>query len=101
MKRPTQFQYSAAAIIGLTMASVVWFARTPVQVETSAVPADQAQSTRSAHQSAARNKNPLTGKPRVRDAGQTAPDVEVVRLIPDQVLAIVNKESAKFPPSFR
>ncbi len=92
MKRPTPFQYSAAAIIGLTLASVLWFARTPAQVETSAAPADQAQAARSARQSEAGNEDPLSGKPRIRDASQTAPGVEVVRLIPDQVLATVNKE---------
>jgi hypothetical protein len=95
MKRPTQFQYSAAAIIGLTLVSVLWLARTPAQVETSAVSAGQVRATRSAHQTAAGNKDLLSGKPRIRDASQTAPDVEVVRLIPDQVLATVNKESIK------
>jgi hypothetical protein len=92
MKRPTPFQYSAAAIIGLTVASVLWFARTPARVETSAGPADQAQATRPARPAAAGTEDPVRGKPRIRDASQTAPGVEVVRLTPDQVLATVNKE---------
>ena len=92
MKRPTPFQYSAAAIIGLTLASVLWFTRTPARLETAAAPADQTQAARPTRPTAAGTEDPLSGKPRIRDASQTAPGVDVVRLTPDQVLATVNKE---------
>lgn len=92
MKQPTPFQYSAAAIIGLTLASVLWFSQTLAPVKTSAPSAHQAQAAHLARQSAVGAENSVSGKPQIRDASPTAPGVEVVRLVPDQVLATVNKE---------
>jgi hypothetical protein len=95
MKRPSRFQYIIAAIIGLTLVSVVWFVQAIKRLEMSVAPVSpvaQAPTTRTASRSATATEDPASGKTRMRDDSTATPRVDVVELNPEQVLAMVKNE---------
>ena len=96
MKRPTAFQFTAVIAV-LALASALWFYQPAGREKTSAaadpsLPANHPRTSRRANESADGSEDPVRGKPRERDVSKTEPGVKVVRVVPDQVLATVNKE---------
>lgn len=96
MKRTSRFQTIVAAIVGLTLVSILWFTQAIKRLEMSVAPVTpvaQAQANRSASPtSPGGTEDFVRDTSRMRDAGKPTPRVDVIQLNPEQVLAKVNNE---------